>query len=128
MKHRKRYLGIDYGRKHVGLALATTPLAEPLETVTMDLAESVIQRMIAEYSITDLVFGASEGSMLQETIQFAERISALCHLPIHFQDETLSSHETRVLMAQAGFSKKKREQKIDHHVAAYILQAYIDAL
>ena len=122
------YLGIDYGRKHIGVALAVTPLAEPLETLPRKIAVERIAHFIAEYKITDFVVGASEGSMLEETEVFAQELIARFGLPVHFQDETLSSHDTRLAMARAGVSKKKREQKIDHFVAAGILQDYMETL
>lgn len=120
-------LCVDYGDKHVGLAVATTPLAEPLQTVLLQNAPLMIKTYVDQYKVQALVFGLSEGAMAQKTRIFAQKIKEATKLPIYFQDETLSSYDTRVQIAQAGSKRTKREKKIDHLVAATILQDFLDS-
>lgn len=127
MQTMKHILCIDYGDKHCGLAIATTSLAEPIETVSIDKALAKIKALISAYHIEELVFGLSEGKMAEKTRQFAATIGAETKLPIKFHDETLTSYDTRRRIAQAGAKKSKREQKIDHLVAAAILEDYLDS-
>lgn len=122
----KNLLCIDYGDQHVGLAVAATTLAEPLKTVPLNQALSFITGAIKQFNVSALVFGISEGAMAEKTRSFAATIEAATHLPVHFQDETLSSYDTRLHVAQAGVKRSKREQKIDHLVAATILQDFLD--
>lgn len=121
------YLCIDYGQKHIGLAFATTPIAEPYETVSFNQAPAVINSLIKKHHIDKIIFGLSESSMAQETKAYAQKIESETGLTVIFQDETLSSQDTRRHLAQTGAKRKKREAKIDHYVAATILQDYLDS-
>ena len=69
----------------------------------------------------------SEGKMAFKIIQFSKLLKQQLNVPTEFHDETLSSFETRKKLAQAGAKKKKRESKIDHFVAAAILDDYLDS-
>lgn len=120
-------LGIDYGEKNLGVAIAHTSLAQPLEVVHLDEAFDRIQALIDKYQPTAFVIGLSEGRMAETTKRFAQKLAVFTGLPYFFQDETLSSYDTRIKTAKAGFPKKKREGKLDHYVAAAILQDFIDS-
>lgn len=119
----KRYLGVDYGRAHVGLAKATTFLAEPLYSVDLDQAKVEIQKLVAQHEIDTIVFGLSEGYIGTETKQFAQSLN-LDQVTIEFVDETLSSQEAQALIRH---KKQAARQGSDHHyAAAVLLQHYID--
>jgi putative holliday junction resolvase len=120
-------LGIDYGEKHIGIAVATTFVAEALEVVPTHRVFDRISQLITEHKIDAIVVGISENQMGDKIKDFARSVSDRFHLPIHFQDETLSSQETRQQMAIKGVKKSIREAKTDHYVAAAILQDYIDS-
>lgn len=120
-------LGIDYGEKHIGVAIATTFIAEALEIIPSHKAINRISQLIKEYKVDSIVLGISENQMGEQIKAFGGKLSATFHLPIHFQDETLSSQETRQLMAIKGVKKSIREAKTDHYVAAAILQDFIDS-
>ena len=99
-----KYLGIDYGRKRIGLALAKAGLAEPLAVLANDehfMAK--IAKIAAEEEIDELVVGLSENEMAQETAQFARQLREELQLPLHFADETLSYTVERKLRS----AKKK---------------------
>lgn len=121
-------LGIDYGEKFIGLALALGPLAEPLETIPMAHAFQLIPILIDKHQLQKLVIGLSEGHMAQKTKSFGTQISEITGLPVVYHDETLSSYDMRLKLAQSGAKKTKRERKIDHLVAAAILQDYLDTM
>lgn len=118
----KRYLGIDYGRAQVGLALATSPLAEPLYSVSLEKAVSTINQLVLDHQVDVLVFGLSEGPIGEETKEFAKQFEA--SIEIDFVDETLSTQD-----AQKSLRHKKKSVRrgADHHFAAAILlQQYLD--
>jgi putative Holliday junction resolvase len=121
------YLGLDYGEKHIGVAVATTILAEPLEVINTNSAIERISLWLTKYHITDIVLGISENETAEKTKVFAKLLEDTFHLPLHFQDETLSSQDTRRKLAQSGLKRSIREAKIDHYVAATILQDYLDS-
>ena len=120
-------LGLDYGQKHLGVALALGPLAEPLQLLPTASAFPQIQ-LIHQYQVDAIVIGLSEGQMAHTTHRFGQELQQATGLPVYYQDETLSSQETRLKLAQSGQKKSIREGKIDHLVAAAILQDYLDSL
>lgn len=121
------YLCIDYGLIHCGLALGFEGLAEPVETIATKNVEQKVQKLIRAHKPHAIVVGLSEGEMAIKTKQFAQSLEALFKVPIIFQDETLTSQEVRQDAARAGMRRSRREAKIDHLVAARILQDYIDS-
>jgi len=124
-----RYLGIDYGKSRVGLAVAATTIAEVYGTikVTSDVdAIKKISEVVKKEDILEIVIGVSEGKMAEETKAFAEMLKDKLGLPIHFQDETLTSKAAQMLSIQAGVKRKKRKEKEDSYAATLILQNFID--
>lgn len=123
----KNYLCLDYGEKHVGAALATTFVAEPLEVIPTSQAINRIEQLVTQHKITHILLGISESLMADRTKIFAKKLEERFHLPVTFHDETLTSQDTRRQMAQEGAKRKIRQAKIDHYVAAAILQDYLDS-
>ena len=128
MKQDQIILAIDYGMKNVGIAMATSSIAEPLEVIKMETALEKIASIIDEKRITLVLMGISEGKMAVLTRDFAKKIQLRTRVEVKFWDETLSSQETRKLTAAALMKRKKREGKQDHFVAARILQDYLDTM
>ncbi len=120
------YLSIDYGTQHIGIAIATTPLAEPLKTIPAKDAIETIIKLTTQHKIDHIVIGLSENQMAQTTTDFAHQLSAQTQLPIHLHDETLTSQTASQKLSHA---KKKTKRGPDHHfAAALILQDYLDNL
>jgi len=119
-------LGIDYGRKHTGIAVATTFVAEPLEVVLTKNVVERIKQYLKEYQIDAIVVGLSENEMGTEIKDFVASLRQDITVPLYFQDETLSSQDSRRQLAQMGVKRSKRQAKTDHYAAATILQDFID--
>lgn len=135
----KRLLGLDIGTKTIGLAVSDGAwmLATPVETLKRGKLKqdaAALANVVAGRNVGGLVLGlpvnmdGSEGPRCQSVRQFAANISPLISLPIVFWDERLSTAAVeRTLIAQ-DVSRRKREQVIDAHAAAYILQGALDRL
>lgn len=124
-----RILGVDYGRKKIGLALATSTLAEVYGVVrceTIGGAIEKIKKVARREKIDKLVVGISEGKMAEETKKFAERLGIETGVEVEFQDETLSTKMAKDLSLQAGVKRKRRKMLEDAYTAAIILQDYLD--
>jgi putative transcription antitermination factor YqgF len=120
-------LGIDYGEKHIGLSIATGPLAEPLTTVKncREVLEHITQ-ICSRLGIEKIVIGISEGIMARKTKDFSFKVKETTKLPIVFQDETLTSQTVKRKLYEAK-SKNKKKKGPDHAFAATeILQNYLD--
>lgn len=119
-----KILGIDYGRKKIGLAISEGMLVEPYEVIrykdTKILSEQ-LQKIIQENGIEKVVVGISEGEMGEESKKFAERICAETF------DETLSTHNAQELSKEAKISRKKRKNLEDAYAASVMLQNYLDS-
>ncbi len=137
---RKRYMGLDLGQKTIGLATSdrSALIATPLHTIkrtklTKDCV--VLKGLIDEHQITDLVIGlplhmdGTHGARCQSVKTFARTITAHgIDLPVHFQDERMSSQAVERTMLDADISRQKRAVHVDKLAAAYILQGFLDGL
>jgi len=121
----KKYLGIDWGEKRLGLALADgeTKLALPFKTVG-SLRE--LLSIIEEEEINFMVLGyprkmngdpADNPKWQDFVLQLEKKVDC----PLIFLDERLSS-----LAADALFKKNKAKAERDEIAASIILQSYLD--
>jgi len=125
-----KYLGIDFGLKHVGLALADGPLSETLSEKKYTSFEELfnyLKRLIDEQEIDKIVLGLPEGRLAETVKKFGEKLTELTGREIIYQDETLSSQEAKSKLLAAGAPRKKR--RLDHQAAAaLILQGFLDMM
>ena len=125
-----KVLGVDYGRKKIGLATATSTLAEAYRVIRSEsIKEAVnkIKKIVEEEEIGKVVIGISEGEMAEETKRFAGELAKELEVEIVFQDETLSTKVAQDLSIEANVPKKKRKEMEDAFAAAIILQSYLDS-
>lgn len=126
-------LCIDYGLKRIGLAYATTPLAEPIGVVHNDhvkddpLGPKVIAellKIVADFHIEKILVGVPEGPVEQHARACIKELKEHVGIPIEPLDETLSSHTAGEHMRLMKKSKKHGAR--DHLAAAVMLQEYLD--
>jgi putative Holliday junction resolvase len=130
-----RYLAIDYGDKRTGLAIC-----DPAETIASPLTviegQKNLLRKIADVIETEnveaVVLGLplnmddSQGFQAKRVLQFAEQLKKYLNIPIHFQDERLSSFGAKEKLAHAEFTRKKKKKRLDAIAAAEILEAFLE--
>jgi putative Holliday junction resolvase len=138
-----RALGIDYGRRRIGLALsdATGMLARPWKTLDVSgspariaaaLAAEVTALAAEEDGLSSIALGYPRRLNGQSTEQTAavEAIAGLLRsqvqVPVVLQDERLSSREAESLLARREKDWRKRKPLLDAAAAAVILQDYLD--
>ena len=138
-----RVLGIDYGRRRIGLALsdATGMLARPWKTIprvgnTVQVAAALAGEALAlgreDDGLAAVVLGyprrlsgeASEQTPAVEML--AAQLRRVLEVPLVLQDERLSSHEAEQLLARREKDWRKRKPLLDATAAAVILQDYLD--
>lgn len=118
-----KYLGIDYGRRKIGLAISDGKLAEPYQVIRYKDTEKMIahiQRIIEKQKIEKIIVGISEGEMEEESKKFAKIFNAETF------DETLSTHDAQQMSIQSHMGRKKRKEMEDAFAASIMLQSYID--
>ena len=123
-----RYLGIDFGLRHVGLAIADGPLAEPLgEKINNERTLEYLRKLVEDKVIDKIVIGLPEGRLAEIVKKFGAELAKLTDREVFYQDETLTSQEARLKLIEAGAPQKKRRQ--DHRAAAaLILQGFLDIM
>jgi len=133
-----RILAIDYGDRHLGLALSD-PLeitAQPYGTYTLKEAEPenriFFKKLVEEKKIEEIVLGwplrmdGSEGTRANLTREFARWLEEVTGKKIILWDERLTTKEA--LKKLEGFKGGFKEKKImeDQLVAVIILEAYLE--
>ena len=58
--------------------------------------------------------------------KFGERLKGHLNVPVHLQDERLSSFGAEQKLAPANFTKGKMRQRLDAVAAAEILEAFLE--
>lgn len=137
--NQRRILGVDYGRKRVGLALAD-PLrmfAAPYGTFDPDRALAVMRSLNDSSGLETIVIGwplsaeGAEGPATSAVRKYANRIAkAFPGVDLVQWDERYTSIEARELLHRSGVPRRRRAEKkrIDAAAAAVILQQYLDSI
>jgi len=137
--NKSRLLGIDPGKKRIGLAisdedkLVSTPLKTILKKKFFDLIKE-IKEIIEENNIKGIVVGnplnmdGSKGSSSQSSSDFARNLSNNISIPVTMWDERLSSEGAFKLSANTGVNTSKKIEKLDQNAASFILQGALDYL
>ena len=137
---KSRLLGLDVGRKTIGLAVSDSDMkiATTVGTIrrskfTKDVKK--VNAIISERQVNGLVLGlpismdGNEGPACQSVRQFAVNLDNILEIGITFWDERLSTSAVeRLLIKEADLSRNRRSEIIDKMAAAYILQGALDSL
>ena len=130
-----RYLAIDYGTKHTGLAICdrAETIASPLTVIE---GQKGLLKKIAEVVETErveaVVLGLplnmddSQGPQSQRVLNFADLLKACINIPIHFQDERLSTFGAEEKLAAADFTRGRKKKRLDAVAAAQILESFLE--
>ena len=134
---KSRLLGIDPGKKRVGLAisdedkLVSTPLKTIIKKNNSDLVKE-IKEIIGENNIKGIVVGnpinmdGSKGPSAQSANDFAKYLSNNISIPVSMWDERLSTEGAFNLSSNLDINVSKKVEKLDQNAASFILQGAID--
>jgi putative Holliday junction resolvase len=132
-----RIIGIDYGRKRIGLAI-TDPLqifASPLKTVNNNEIDSFLREYIKTEPVDAFVIGypVQVNNEPSESVKylnpFIRKIEKLFpEIKIHLMDERFTSAIALKTIIAGGIRKKGRQDKslVDRISASIILQSFLD--
>ena len=139
MGNNSRLLGIDPGKKNIGIAICDEKkvIATPLKIIKKNKLQILlkeIQDIIKENNIRGIVIGnpinmdGSLGKSSQSATDFAKNLSNNITIPIVLWDERLSSEGSFKITRNLGTNVTDRVKKLDKNAAAFILQGAIDFL
>lgn len=125
-----KFLGIDFGTRRVGLAVGDTEtkLAVSLKTLFFDSRFwDELEKVAREEEIDEFVLGmprsmkdaGEAGELARKVKEFKKELAARLSLPIHEEDERLSSAAADRFIKETGGDR-------DAVAASIILQSYLD--
>ena len=122
------YLGIDYGSKRIGLAVATKGIIEPISAIKNDqyLFDN-LKKIITEYQINKIFVGMSEGEFANKTKKFVGELKNMLILTIETTEEAVSTIEADKIFLDNHKKKKNYKKSIDSISAAVILRRVINS-
>jgi len=130
---------VDFGPRRIGLAVSdeTGLLARPLRSLTVarirEAPEAVADVARAEEA-ESIVVGMPVGLEGEEhrpesrrVLRFAKALRAATGLPVHLEDESLSSREARELPSRPRWGARDAAEREHSRAAAIVLQRWLDA-
>jgi putative Holliday junction resolvase len=127
---KKKILGIDYGDKRVGLAIAEEAWIRPEKTINNESVDSSI-RLIADFvksnNIDMVVFGLpvpfnnKRNERFLITKAFGDKLRSEISVPLEFVSEIFTSK----LATDSSYTKKQKTST-DERAACFILETYLD--
>jgi len=135
-KVKGRLLSLDLGMKRVGVALSdelqltVKPLA-PLRRTNWKTLLRQISDLRLSFDAQGVVIGlplnmdGTEGDAAREARRTARNLSLSLDVPVHLQDERLTSHAAGESLRDAGVSGTELNARLDSEAAALILRDFI---
>ena len=128
-------LGIDFGQKRTGLAIAREGVAFEYETLSGADLNSLMEgvgQICQKEKVEKVVIGLAKTSKGKVSFQakkqqeFGVRLRKKLNIPIVFQDEILSTREAARILREQKMKREKISEQVDSKAAQLILQAYLD--
>lgn len=129
-------VGVDFGRKRIGLAITDGELAYPLgimERRSLKYDFEAIRLLLSERAVSLIVVGlplnmdGTEGPSARAARSFAERLGSATNLPVEMFDERLTSFEAEERLREASASPAAKKGARDAVAAAIILEGWLES-
>lgn len=133
-----RVLALDLGEKRVGVAvsdemrLSVRALPTLYRTNWKELLRAVAE-LVRGFDAKALVIGlplkmdGTEGNAAKEARKIAGNFELSLKIPIHLQDERLTSREAEEHLRAAGHSDNEVRERVDSQSAAIILRDFLES-
>lgn len=130
-------LALDLGEARIGVAVSDPErrVAVPAGTIRVagpprDLR--AVAALVEEHGATEVVVGlplslsGERGAAAKRAAEYADGLRAVLRVPVHLQDERLSTAEAERGLREAGARGRDRRRTVDQAAATVILQAFLD--
>ncbi len=133
-----KYLGLDLGSRTLGIATsdATGLIASTYKTIRhneeYDRLLTEVKEIIEELNIDEVVLGFPKnmnntiGPKGELSLEFKEKLEKLVTIPVHLQDERLTTKSATDMLIMGNVSRKDRKKVVDSVAATIILQTFLD--
>lgn len=124
-------MGIDYGTRKIGLALADEQngLAEPLKTqfltANFDI-ESDFGEILRENQVGKIVLSQPGGRQKEAVEIFGKKLEEKFKVKVEYFDETLTTLDARKILFKIGRKRKYKKKMEDAVAAALLLESYLE--
>ena len=136
MAEKGRVLGLDLGEARIGVAISDPDRTMALPSGTIRAAGGVddlkaVARMVKETEAVEVVVGhplsmsGESGEAARKAEEFADGLRLLLRVPVHLQDERLSTVEAERGLKAAGAAGRRRRTVVDQAAATLILETYL---
>lgn len=133
----REFLGIDYGRRRVGLAKSdpTGTIATALQTLEVKSNSEAVEKIgetLKQYEFDGIVIGypllssGDKSKICLEIDSFIIRLKNIFDKPIYKVDESYSSQEAADIVHAHGKRAGKDKKRLDRLAAVLILQRFLD--
>jgi putative transcription antitermination factor YqgF len=130
-----RYLGVDYGKKKIGLSFSEGQIASVYNVIFIKSLEDAVTKIISiikKEEINRVVVGLPESGEARKITQsfitdLNQRLKDT-QVEVIEVEETLSSFQARSLMHDLHLSQSSISKKEDEYAASIILQNFLDSL
>lgn len=131
-------LGFDYGTKQIGVAVGQIVTGQARELCTLKAQNGTpnwqqVEQLIKEWQPDALVVGlplnmdGSESEMCERASKFARRLNGRFNLPVHMQDERLTTFEAKGERFEQGqLSTSYKQNPVDALAAALLLESWLE--
>ena len=133
-----RYFGLDLGTKTLGLAISdelgmiATSYKILRHDEDYDSLIPLLKKEIEEKNVKELVLGLPKnmnntiGERGEIALAFKEKLEIEIGLPVHMEDERLTTRQAENILISNNTRRKKRKKVIDSMAATIILKSYLD--
>lgn len=132
-----RILGLDYGRRRIGVAVSD-PLeltAQPVETWEGLSFAEVVERictLVEKMNVERVVVGlpltlkGERGSLAREVERFTAELCHSIRVPVTLWDERMTSVQAHRSLRKMGKKPSRKKERIDLIASIFLLQSYLD--
>ena len=127
-----RLLGVDHGKKRIGLAISdeTGVVATPVGYVK---SVTEVARTVAERGVGKIVVGlprkldGTNSPQTEATLTFTKALEQATKVPVVMWDEWLTTAQVERVLIEGDVRRSTRREKRDQLAATILLQSYLDA-
>lgn len=129
-------LALDVGEARIGVAVSDPDRRVALPAGTIRVAGGpqdlkAVAALVREHHAAEVVVGhplslsGARGPAARRAEEFAEGLRMVLDVPVHLQDERLSTVEADRGLRQAGAGGRDRRRAVDQAAATVILRSYL---
>lgn len=135
---RGRLLALDLGARRVGVAVSdemrvSVRVLPALRRTSWKNLVASVARLVRDFDAAAVVVGlplrldGTQGDAARETRRLARNLGLSLAVPVHLQDERLTSRAAEETLRDEGASRTEINARVDGEAAALILRDFMDS-